>query len=171
MSFRWRSVLRLKFVQNTFFPPVSLVFWMTSCVTIERRRKGEGGTDCDFLYFASLMCFLRGTYSRERARSTTPDLRDDTRYIYVSIYPYLYINTHTDFLSPSHVHVIHTRTHNTCAKTRYAKKHRFFFRCGVASAAFLFLSRQSSLSKSPRTIFRWRTLGKYIFFFPRCEHT
>jgi len=59
-------VLRLKFVQNTF-----LSFFSASCVATEkkreREREREGGTDCDFLYFASLMCFLRGTHSGERA--------------------------------------------------------------------------------------------------------
>lgn len=103
-------VLRLQFVQNTFFfPPVSLVFW-TSCVTIESEREGGRHWTLWFFVFCLTDVFF-AWHPRERASSTTPDLpRCDTRYVrHVYLHTYMYNFTHT---------YENTHTNRTYAYTR-----------------------------------------------------
>lgn len=59
--------------------------------------------------------------------------------------------------------LIHTHVHLHALQGH--ERAQVFFRCGVAIAAFLFLSRQSSLSKSPRTIFRRAPAERHVIFF------
>jgi len=111
----------------------------------EKEREGGTVTVIFFVFCLTDVFFAWHPLERASAKHHTRFSRDVTHniyYIYLYMYPYLYKYTDT-----------FTHTHKTYMLKNTEEEHRFFFDVVWLALRFLFLSRQSSLSKSPRRPF------------------